>query len=81
MAVSRKRFVKLMELQNPGELAFVKSLLDGNDMDYYVQNEHFGALYNIPVLPSAIMVDEWDLARAQILLSLLRPFPIRKEAG
>ncbi len=81
MAFSRKRFVTLMESQNPGELAFVRSLLDGNDIDFYVQNEHFGALYNIAVLPSAVMVDEWDLPRAQTLLSLLRPYPIRKEAG
>ncbi len=81
-------FIKLIETQDPGELALVKSLLDGNSIEYYVQNEHLGALYNIAVLPCVVMVDEWEIERAQTLLSLLRGRPGRdrpdrgrKEAG
>ena len=65
-------FVKLFEPQNPGELALVKSLLDANKIEYYVQNEHFGGLYNLPVLPYAVMVRRTQLKRATTLLSLLR---------
>lgn len=65
-------FVKLFELQNPGELALVKSLLDANKIAYYVLNEHLGGLYNLPVLPYAVMVRRIHLARARTLLSLLR---------
>ncbi len=65
-------FVELIKPENPGELAFIKSLLDGNGIEYYVQNEHLGGLYNLPVLPCVVMVDEWDESRATILLSKLR---------
>lgn len=65
-------FLKLIEPQNAGELALIKSLLDGNSIEYYVHNEHLGGLYNLPVLPCVVMVLECDLARAQTLLSLLR---------
>lgn len=65
-------FVKLFEPQNAGELALVKSLLDANKIEYYVQNEHLGGLYNLPVLPYAVMVRRTQLARATTLLSLLR---------
>ncbi len=70
---------KLIETQNPGELALIKSLLDGNGFEFYVQNEHLGGLYNIAVLPCVVMVDESDLGRAQTLLSLLKTQPERKE--
>lgn len=65
-------FVKLFEPQNPGELALVRSLLDANKIEYYVLNEHFGGLYNLPVLPYAVMVRRTHLTRATTLLSLLR---------
>lgn len=65
-------FVTLIETQNPGELALIKSLLDGNRIDYYVQNEHFGGLYSLPVLPCVVMVRKVSVTRARTLLSLLR---------
>lgn len=74
-------FVKLIEPQNPGELALIKSLLDGNEIEYYVQNEHLGGLYNLPVLPCVVMVRECDLPRAQTLLSLLRTKQEEKPLG
>lgn len=64
-------FVRLLVTQNPGELALVKSLLEANKIEYSVQNEHFGALYNLPVLPYVVMVRKTHLSRAQTLLSLL----------
>lgn len=65
-------FVKLFEPQDPGELALVRSLLDANNIEYYVQNEHLGGLYNLPVLPYAVMVRRTHLTSATTLLSLLR---------
>ncbi len=72
-------FVALIETQNPGELALIKSLLDGNGIEYYVQNEYLGGLYSIAVLPCVVMVDELELGRAQTLLSLLKTEPKPKE--
>ncbi len=68
--------VTLLETGSPGELAFVKSLLDGNDIAYVVRNEHFGSLYaGVASLACAVMVPDWELERASILLSKLREGP------
>ncbi len=75
------KFVRVIEPVNQGELAVIKSLLDGNGINYYVQNEHLSGLYNIPVLPCVVMVDEWDVKKAETLLSLLQARHIRKVAG
>ncbi len=63
--------VKLIEPQDEGQLAVIKSLLDGNDIPYFVQNEHFGSLYHglsLPFNKRVLMVDETDLVRAETLL-------------
>ena len=66
----------LLETGNPGELAFVKSLLDGNGIVYVVHNEHFGSLYSgVASLARAVLVQDWELERAVILLSKLRDGP------
>jgi len=68
--------VTLLETGSPGELAFVKSLLDGNGIAYVVRNEYFGSLYaGVASLACTVMVEEWDLERAAILLSKLREGP------
>lgn len=68
--------VTLIETGSPGELAFVKSLLDGNGIAYEVRNEHFGSLYaGVASLACAVMVQEWELERAATLLSKLREEP------
>ena len=68
--------VTVLETGSPGELAFVKSLLDGNNIDYVVRNEHFGSLYaGVASLACAVMVQDWELERAAILLSKLREGP------
>jgi hypothetical protein len=65
------RMVKLRESHDEGELAIIKSLLDANDIVYFVQNEHFGSLYPGAALQfntRVLMVDESDALKAEILL-------------
>jgi len=74
MRVNRMAIVTLIEPQDEGELALIKSLLDGNNIQYFVQNEHFGSLYpglSLPFNRRVVMVDESDLDRAGILLGKL----------
>lgn len=64
-------FIKLVEPHDEGELALIKSLLDGNDIRYVVRNEHFGSLYPgfpLPFNAREVMVDEADFPRAQTLV-------------
>jgi hypothetical protein len=66
--------VKLRESHDEGELALIKSLLEANDIEYFVQNEYFGSLYPGSVLPfntRILMVEESDARRAEILLAEL----------
>jgi hypothetical protein len=66
--------VKLRESHDEGELAVIKSLLDANDIAYFVQNEHFGSLYPGTALSfntRVVMVEESDAIRAEILLAEL----------
>ncbi|ALC15313.1 hypothetical protein DSOUD_0523 [Desulfuromonas soudanensis] len=37
--------IKLYSPDNEIELALIKSLLEGSDIPYYVQNDHFGSMY------------------------------------
>ena len=63
--------VKVRESHDEGELAVIRSLLDANDIAYFVQNEHFGSLYPGSVLPfntRVLMVREADVAKAETLL-------------
>ena len=66
--------VKLIVPQDEGELALIKSLLDGNGIRYFVHNEHFGSLYPglpLPFNRRQVMVDEVDLDRAIVLMGRL----------
>ena len=66
--------VKLIEPQDEGELALIKSLLDGNNIQYFVHNEHFGSLYpglSLPFNRRVVMVEESDFGRAGTLLGKL----------
>ena len=68
--------VRLIEPQDEGELALIKSLLDGNDIPFFVRNEHFGSLYPglpLPFNSRVVMVDDSDLVRATILVKGLKP--------
>lgn len=65
--------VHLTNTQDVGELAMIKSLLDGNGIAYVVHDEHVSSLYpGVPVLGSRVWVDDADRERAKTLLSRLR---------
>ena len=71
-------FVKLLESQDVGEVAVLKSVLDANRVPHFIQNEHFGSLYpGIPLPPNSgmmVMVHEAELKRAAALLrEMTRP--------
>jgi len=76
--------VRLIEPQDEGELALIKSLLDGNGIPYFVHNEHFGGLYpglSLPFNARVIMVEESDFWRAGTLLGKLAVPTQADEAG
>jgi len=76
--------VKLVELYDEGQLALIKSLLEGSGIMYFVQNEHFGSLYPGLALPfnaRVVMVEESDMARAGTLLGELTAERRTDEAG
>lgn len=76
--------VKLMECHDEGTLCVIKSLLEGNTIKYFIQNDHFGSLYpgvSMPFNVRIIMVSEDEFERATILLSRLTEFPSRDQAG
>jgi hypothetical protein len=74
--------VKLIEPQDVGELALIKSLLDGNGIGYFVQNEHLGSLLpGVPFAACVVMVEDWDLDRAGTLLAGLAASDRADEAG
>jgi hypothetical protein len=64
--------VKLIEPQDEGKLALIRSLLDANGIPFFVHNEHFGSLYpglSLPFNRRVVMVDDTDLNRAAVLVS------------
>ena len=65
--------IHLTSAQNVGELAIIKSLLDGNRIAYVIHGEHMSSLYpGMAFVGSRVLVDVADLARAEVLLSRLR---------
>ena len=65
--------IPLINTQDVGELAIIKSLLDGNRIAYVIHGEHMSSLYpGVPFFVSRVMVDVSDQARAEVLLSRLR---------
>ena len=65
--------IHLTIAQDVGELAMIKSLLEGNRIAYVIHGEHVSSLYpGMPFVGSRVLVDVSDLARAEILLSRLR---------
>ncbi len=72
MRANSARLVTLCEPGDVGELALIKSLLDGNGIPYVVHHEHMGALYpGVSMLCSRVMVAEGEKQRAEVLLSRL----------
>jgi len=42
---SSYKFVKIYSTPNQGEIAIIKSILDAQEISYYIKGENFGALY------------------------------------
>jgi hypothetical protein len=67
------QLIHLTSAQDVGELALIKSLLEGNRIAYVVYGEHVSSLYpGMPFVGSRVLVEASDLVRAEILLSRLR---------
>ena len=72
MAHWRAGLIKLYSPRNEVELSFIKSIFDGEDLPYFVHNDHFGSLKVGPQIDlynaKTIMVDENHFDRAKDLL-------------
>lgn len=67
------QMIHLTNARDIGELAILKSLLDGSRIAYVVHGEHMSSLYpGVLSFVSRIMVDASQQARAEVLLSRLR---------
>ncbi len=67
------QLIHLTSAQDVGELALIKSLLDGNHIAYVIHGEHMSSLYpGMPFVGSRVMVEASDHIRAEVLLSRLR---------
>ncbi len=76
--------VPLIEPQDEGELAFIKSLLDGNGIRYFIRNEHFGGLYpglSLPFNRRIVLVEEEEYERAGLLIQELRQGSAERAIG
>ena len=66
------KMVLLREAGDMGELALIKSLLEGSGIPYIVHHEHVGSLYpGVPFLSGRVLVAEAERDRAETLLSRL----------
>lgn len=75
------QMVHLTSARDVGELAMIKSLLDGNRIAYVVHDEHVSSLYpGVPFFVCRVMVDALDYTRADTLLSRLR-LCVREASG
>ncbi len=76
--------VKLIESHDEGDLCLIKSLLEGNNIEFFVQNDHFGSLYpgaSMSFNARVVMISDHELGRAQTLLSRLDEFPTWDKAS
>jgi hypothetical protein len=60
-------FEMILEISNAGDQAFLKSLLDAEDVDYYIQGE-CAAPYFYHALPMRLMVRKEQAAMVRELL-------------
>jgi len=69
--------IKLYSPKNEIELSFLKSILGGENISYFVHNDHFGSMKIGPKIPlynlKTVMVDENDFDRAkEIILDFIK---------
>lgn len=60
-------YEELLEIRNPGDQAFIKSLFDSEGITYFCQGEHV-APYLFHALPVRLLVKKEHLARAKEIL-------------
>lgn len=65
-------FALLIETANPTEIALIKSLLDAEDILYFVQGDAFSAV-RLMAEPVRFLVAEDRLREAEALLERLHP--------
>jgi hypothetical protein len=64
-------YEEVMGTYNPGDVAFIKSLLDSEDITYYFNAEHF--MYVRPLVePARLMVKKDEVEIAKFLLNDLK---------
>ncbi len=60
-------WVEVLSTYNSGDIAFLKSLLDSENITYYFHGEHFSAMVSL-VQPATLMVDRAQLEVVKTLL-------------
>jgi hypothetical protein len=63
-------FVKILETDSLTDIALIKSVLEGNDVEYFIQNENMKFIR--PFDPAILLVAEADAARTRELLKPLK---------
>jgi len=62
------KFVEILNTYNPGDIALIKSLLDGDGIVYRFTGEHFNAMEPM-VQPARLKVIEDQVERAREILN------------
>ncbi len=62
------KYVEVLNSYNAGEIALIKSILDGERIDYYFRGEHFNAL-GLQVQPTVLLVMEDQVEHVHSLLN------------
>ena len=63
-----EKYQTILETYDTGQIAFLKSLLDANGIDYVVDNEHVATFMARSGIPLVLKVAEQDLEKTRELL-------------
>ena len=64
-------YKKVLETFNPGDIAFIKSVLDSEGITYFFQGENFNYCRPL-VVPARLMVKEGEAEKAKEILKDLK---------
>jgi len=67
MSEEKVEFVEFLATFNTGDIAFIKSVLEANDIIYYIEGENFLQVRPLAV-PAIIKVDKIQYEDAKLLL-------------
>ena len=64
-------FIKIGNVNNQGDIAIIKSLLESNNINFYITNENFSSLYGAAsgLTSMDIFVSEKETEQAKDLLN------------